>query len=72
MPTLRFSNAIYDGKAIDAATKIYAGHATISCREEGEYYELDVSAPDPTRAQEVADELGNYALALSIEYKKRA
>ena len=64
---LRLHRQLYDTKAIDDAIALYAGHAKIERRDEGEHVVLGVQSEREGRAVKVARELGNYALGLTIQ-----
>lgn len=68
---LRFHRELYRGESVDSAIKTYDRFATIEREEQPDYWVVRVSAADPTRERKVADELGNYALGLTIQERKR-
>jgi hypothetical protein len=61
---LRFHRAIYAGKAVDEAVKRFAAFAAFELREEPEHWVVQLSAP--SRERQVAGELANYALGLTV------
>jgi hypothetical protein len=65
---LKFHREVYSGFAVDEAVKTFADFATFTLREEPEHWvvELDGGA----RERQVAGELANYALGLTV--KKRS
>jgi hypothetical protein len=67
---LRLHRALYTTGAIDAAVELYAAHAKIARREDGEHVVLDIDSDRAGRAQRVAHELGNYALGLTVQARK--
>ncbi len=69
---LRLHRGLYGGAAIDEAIALYAGHAKIERRDEGEHILLSVDSERPGRARKVARELGNYALGLTIQSHQAA
>jgi hypothetical protein len=66
MITVSFHKELYDGQAVDEATKIYARFAAFEQAEEGERWVLRVTAHKPEREERIARELSNYALGLTI------
>lgn len=70
MTERRFHVAIYSAAAVEGAVAAFARFATVSLRQEGEYRVVAVSSSRPERAQQVARELGNYALGLVREVAK--
>ncbi len=67
MIELRFHRELYDGKAIDEALGVFAGHATFEQAEEPTHWIVRVDGGDPARERLVARELGNYALGITIK-----
>lgn len=67
MREIRFHRELYRGELVDEAVKVYERFATIERVEEESYWTLRVTASSPERARKVADELGNYALGLTIQ-----
>lgn len=66
MTTLRFHRELYDGRAVDEATKAFADHATLELAEEPQHWVVKVGATTPSLERAVAGELGNYALGVTI------
>lgn len=69
---LRLHRGLYGGAAIDEAIALYAGHAKIERRDDGEHVVVSVESERAGRAAKVARELGNYALGLTIQSHKAA
>jgi hypothetical protein len=69
---LRLARFLYDGRAVDAAVKRFAGKADFGLREDPEYWVVDVSHADGARERRVAGELGNMALGLTLRYRHDA
>ncbi len=67
MTVLRFSRALYDDNAVDAAVKVYAELATFELAEEADYWVVTIECPDDVDEREVVGELGNYALGLTVD-----
>jgi hypothetical protein len=63
--TLRFHRAVYSGPAVDEAVKVFAAYATFALREESEHWVVDLDGG--AREREIAGELGNYALGLTVK-----
>jgi hypothetical protein len=63
---IRFHREIYDGKAVDAAVKVYEAYAQFELREEASHWVVQLTASDEARERRVAGELGNYALGLTM------
>jgi hypothetical protein len=63
---LRFHRELYQGRAVDAAVKVYQPYARFELREEPTHWVVEVSADDAARERRIADELGNYALGLTV------
>jgi len=63
---LRFHRDLYSGEAVDAAVHAFADLARFELREEGAYWVVEVSECDGERDREIAGELSNYALGLTI------
>ena len=66
MIELRFHHALYAGEAVDEAAKVFAPHAKLDLRDDGEHWIVAVTA-DPSRERRVAGELANYALGLTVK-----
>lgn len=66
MTTLRFSRALYSGRAVDEALKRFAGVATATREQTDEHWVVHVTASKPALQRRVCGELGNHALALTI------
>lgn len=66
MTARRFHRDLYRGAAVDEAIKVYARFATITPVEEDAYWVVEIEASSPARENQIADELGNYALGLTI------
>jgi hypothetical protein len=63
---LRFHRDLYAGAAIDEAVKVYARFASFELTEEAAHWVVRISASSDARAAQVARELGNYALGITI------
>jgi hypothetical protein len=66
MIELKLHRAIYDGRAVDEAVKRFAPHAQFTLREEPEHWVVALEAEGAARARQIAGELGNYALGLTV------
>ena len=67
MTELRFHRGLYDGKAIDEALGVFAGHATFEQAEEPTHWIVRVEGSDAARERLIARELANYALGITIK-----
>ncbi len=67
MIELRFHRELYDGKAVDEALKTFARFATFEQAEEPSHWVVRVRHDDAARERRIANELGNYALGLTIK-----
>ncbi len=67
MTTLAFPKELYRGTAVDEAAKVFGPFATLALREEPAAWVVEVSAPDAARERQVAGELGNYALGVTVK-----
>jgi len=65
--TLRFHRELYDGAAVDAAVKQYDGYAEFELTEDPDYWVVAIALDDDAARRELAGELANYALGLTIE-----
>ncbi|MBI2392100.1 MAG: hypothetical protein HYV09_21085 [Deltaproteobacteria bacterium] len=66
MIELRFHRELYDGNAVDEAIKSFDRFATLERAEEPSCFVVRVTAKDEARERKVANELGNFALGLTI------
>ncbi len=67
MTELRFHRALYRGEAVDEAVKRYARFGTFELAEEPEHWVVKVSAKTPARERQLAGELGNTALGITVQ-----
>lgn len=67
MRALRFHREIYRGEYVDEAVKVYQRFASFTTREEAEHWVVEVAGRTPERERQVALELANYALGLTIK-----
>lgn len=66
MRELRFHRELYRGESVDEAIKVYARFAKITPFEEDDYWRVQIEAGSPGREIQIANELANYALGLTI------
>lgn len=66
----RFHVDLYDGKAVDAAVKVYEAYGSFQLEESPDAWTVRVTAHEGIDEQQLADELGNYALGTTIEARK--
>lgn len=69
MTELKFDRSLYAGPSVDEAAKAYAGFAELTLAEEPAAWVVRVDGP---RQREVARELSNYALGLTIRARGQA
>jgi hypothetical protein len=69
---LKFDRALYAGPSIDEAVKIFAGFAEFTLAEEPAAWVVQLTAGTPARERQVARELSNCALGLTIRGRARA
>lgn len=67
MTELSFNRELYQGTAVDEAVKVFAGFATFELAEAPRHFIVRVSAATPERERQVAGELSNYALGLTVK-----
>lgn len=67
MRELRFHRELYRGEHVDQAIKLYDRFAAIERAEEDAHWVVRVAASTPARERQVADELANFALGLTIQ-----
>lgn len=66
MTELRLHRELYRGECVDAAVKTYGRFGSFELTEEPSHWVVRVSCKTPARERQVAGELGNYALGLTI------
>jgi len=66
---LRFNRAIYRGEAVDAALEAFSGFAAFEQSEEPQHWVVRVHVEPAERERQVAGELGNYALGLTLRQR---
>jgi hypothetical protein len=68
---LRFNRAIYRGEAVDAALKAFSGFAAFeqAVDEDTQHWVVRVHVEPAERERQVAGELGNYALGLTLRQR---
>ncbi len=82
MTLLRFHRTVYSGKALDEAVKRFAAFAAFELSEEPDHWvvqltglgpptQVGVGRDDAARERQVAGELGNYALGLTVQKRER-
>jgi len=64
---LRFHRELYEGKAVDEALKTFAKFATFEQAEEPSHWIVRITGRDAARERRIANELGNFALGLTIK-----
>jgi hypothetical protein len=71
MTELRFHRELYAGTAVDEAVKVFARFGTFDLSEQSEHWVVRITARTPARERQIAGELGNYALGLTIKNRGR-
>ena len=71
MTVLQFDRSLYAGPSIDEAVKAFAGFAEFTLAEEPAAWVVNVTAGTPARERQVARELANSALGLTIRGRAR-
>lgn len=72
MTRLSFDKSLYVGTAVDEAVKVFAAHGTFALEETPAAWVVQVSHPDAARERRIADELGNFALGLTVQARQEA
>jgi hypothetical protein len=67
MTRLSFDRSLYSGPCIDEAVKTFAGHAAFQLTEESAAWVVQLDAKTPDLERQLAGELGNFALGLTIK-----
>ena len=67
MTEVVFNKDLYDGFALDEATKIYGRFGTFELSEEGSRWVVRVTAHNPAREDRLTAEFANHALGATIE-----
>lgn len=70
MIELRFLRDLYDGEAVDAATKVYGPFADLALEESPDAWVVRLTGARGHDERAVADELANYALGATIERQR--
>lgn len=68
MTELRFSQALYSGRAIDAALAKFEPYGRFEREVVDGAWVVRVAAADPARTRRLAGAFANYALGLTVEY----
>jgi hypothetical protein len=69
--TLRLHRELYARHAVDEAIRVFAPHATLERRDDASHWTVQITAATPERERRVAGELGNYALGLTVQERRR-
>ncbi len=67
MIELRLHREIYPGTAVDEAVKVFARYGKFTLVEETTHWVVKVDAKTDARAKQLAAEVGNYALGLTVK-----
>ena len=68
---VRFHRELYPGEHVDEAAKAFAKYARIERAEEPGHWVLRVSCKTPARERQVAGEIQNWALGLTVQKRGR-
>lgn len=67
---LRFHRDVYAGTSVDEAVKLYGKYARFELAEEARHWVVRLTAKSAERERQVAGELANYALGLTIKQRR--
>lgn len=67
---LRLHRELYRGESVDEAVKLYARFASFELVEEPTHWLVKLRAKSPARERQIAGELANYALGLTIKQRR--
>jgi hypothetical protein len=67
MIEISFHKELYDGFAVDQATKVYERFGAFELVDEAHRWLVRLTARDPAREARIGFELSNYALGLTID-----
>lgn len=66
----RFHSDLYDGKAVDAAVRVYESFGSFELEKEQDTFVVRISANAGVDEERLANEFANYALGTTIEARK--
>ncbi|MBK7859949.1 MAG: hypothetical protein IPJ65_15255 [Archangiaceae bacterium] len=66
MTRVSFDRSLYQGPCVDEAVKTFSAHASFQLTEEPKAWVVQLDAKTPELERQIAGELGNYALGLTI------
>ncbi len=69
MTELRFQTDLYAVEAIDRTVAVYESFATIERESSGDLVILRVTAPDGVDEAELAGEIANYVLGVTVDQR---
>lgn len=72
MTELRLHREIYRGTAVDEAVKVFGRFGRFTLVEEASHWIVRIEAKSPAREQQLAGEIGNYALGLTVRQQGAA
>lgn len=67
MTELRFHRAVYSGRALDEAIKVFDRHATFEQAEDAQHFVVRIAARRDSKQRAVAGAFANYALGLTVD-----
>lgn len=71
MAKLRLHHELYPTSAVQSAVEAFRNVCTTNLTNDPPYHMVEVTAPEPEHEAAVASELGNYALAISVEEHRK-
>ena len=67
MIELRLHRELYRGTAVDEAVKVFTRYGTFDLAESPEHWIVRIESKNSARERQLAGELGNYALGLTVK-----
>jgi hypothetical protein len=63
---VRMHRDLYRGPAVDEAVELYGSYATLERLDVAEYWAVRVTGSSPERERQIAGELANFVLGLTV------
>ena len=70
MRELRLHHELYSLPAVQKTLKVFSGAGRVELHQEMPHYRVEIVGETREREAELAGELGNYALALTVEERR--
>ena len=70
MVRLDFHYQLYSAAALDRTVELYREHAATEREQGPAHYRVEIEAGDAEIERQLAGEIGNYALALTVEERR--